>query len=406
MAGPPAARKLRSGRPPGRHLAGVGFSGGLLGYIEPLPPTPRPLDTPFDLRSFASQTSSWLAGPPDGGGVVVSCRVRLARNLHTYSFTPRLTPERATELAEQVRPHLLEASLDGETLWVPMDGASVVMRLVLRERHLISRDLAPVEEGDRPSVGRAVAFGKSESLSVMVIEEDHLRIQSVSPGFELDQAHGAATELDRFLEGRLPYAFHQELGYLTGCPTNVGTGMRASVMLHLPALGLVRSELEKVFTAAQRTGLAVRGLYGEGSRAAGDFYQISNQVTLGRDEVNLIEDLRALVPVIADFERKVREALLQDQRAAVTDRVAKSLALLRTSRSLATEEALAHLSHLRLGMALGLLEEEPLPSLNALGVQIQKGHIQALNADPEDADLLDPSERDELRAGLLRKRLA
>lgn len=364
------------------------------------------MDTPFDLRDFASQTSSWLSGPPDGGDVVVSCRVRLARNLRTFPFTPRLAPERAEELADLVQPHLVDANLDGETLWVPMNGTSVVLRLVLRERHLISRDLAPVEEGDRPTPGRAVAFGKSESLSVMVNEEDHLRIQSVSPGFELDQAQSAATELDRFLERRLPYAFTQDLGYLTGCPTNVGTGMRASVMLHLPALGLVRSELEKVFTAAQRTGLAVRGLYGEGSRAAGDFYQISNQVTLGRDEDNLIEDLRALVPVIADFERKVRQALLEDQRAAVTDRVAKSLALLRTSRSLATEEALAHLSNVRLGMTLGLLDEGPLPSLNALGVQIQKGHIQALNAGPEDTDLLEPSERDELRAGLLRQRLA
>lgn len=361
---------------------------------------------PIDLRDFASQVSSWLSGVPDAGDVVVSCRIRLARNLSSFPFASRLAPERATELAQAVRPHLVDARLDGETRWLPMDDACLVLRLVLRERHLISRDLAPVEEGARKTPGRAVAFGKSERLSVMVNEEDHLRIQSVSSGFELDQAHAAATELDRFLERRLPFAFTPELGYLTGCPTNVGTGMRASVMLHLPALGLVRSELEKVFTAAQRTGLAVRGLYGEGSRAAGDFYQISNQVTLGRDESSLIEDLRALVPVIANFERKVREALLADQRAAVTDRVAQSLAALRTARSLATEPALAHLSNVRLGHTLGLLDGTPLGLLNALGVQIQKGHIQALNGDQDGEGLLEPSERDVLRAGLLRKSLA
>jgi protein arginine kinase len=366
-----------------------------------------PVDaTPIDLREFAGRVSSWLCGAPAAGDVVVSCRIRLARNLRNFHFSPRLAPERAQELAAEVHPHLREARLDGETIWLPMEQASLVLRLVLRERHLISRDLAPVEETDRVRPGRAVAFGKSESLSVMVNEEDHLRIQSVRPGFELDRAQAAATDLDRFLEERLPFAFTKELGYLTGCPTNVGTGLRASVMLHLPGLGLVRSELEKVFTAAQRTGLAVRGLYGEGSRAAGDFYQISNQVTLGRDESSLIDDLRALVPVIADFERKVREALLADQRAAVTDRVAKSLAILRTARSLATEAALAHLSNVRLGHTLGLLDGTPLGVLNELGVQVQKGHIQALNGHENGEALLEPSQRDTLRAGLLRERLA
>ena len=362
--------------------------------------------SPLDTHDFASQVSSWLAGASNQDDVVVSCRIRLARNLRDFPFSPRLSVDRARELAAIVQPILAEAALDGETIWVPMEDTSLVLRLVLRERHLISRDLSPVEDASRVPPGRAVAFGKSESLSVMVNEEDHLRIQSLSSGFEMDSAHEAALQLDRFLERRLPLAFSEELGYLTGCPTNVGTGLRASVMLHLPGLSLVRSELDKVFTAAQRTGLAVRGLYGEGSRAAGDFFQISNQVTLGRDEQSLIDDLRALVPIIADFERKVRKALLADQRAALTDRVTKSLGILRTARSVATDAALAHLSNVRLGHTLGLIQGTRLDLLNTLGVQIQKGHIQALSATNGGEALLDPSQRDSLRAGLLRKRLA
>ena len=362
--------------------------------------------TPIDPRRFAGRVSSWLRNDATDSDVVVSCRVRLARNLQGFPFAARLDAERAKELAEELHPHLVEARFDGETIWVPMEETSLVLRLLLRERHLISRDLAPCDEPLAMPPGRAVAFGDSERLSVMVNAEDHLRIQSVAPGFELDEAWATAEGLDLHLEQRLAFAHTQELGYLTGCPTNVGTGLRASVMLHLPALGLVRTELEKVFTAARRTGLAVRGLYGEGSRAAGDFYQVSNQITLGRSERTLIDDLRSLVPVITSFERRVRQALLTDQRSALQDRVGRSLATLRMSRSLATELALAHLSNVRLGHYLGLLEETPMEVLKELGVQVQKGHIHALNAPGEDDGLLGPAERDALRARLIRQRLS
>jgi protein arginine kinase len=364
------------------------------------------LNISLDPKDLAAQVSPWLR---DGHGpeeIVVSCRVRLARNLAGYPFASRLGPDRARELAEEVRPHLLEAALDGETRWVAMEETSLVLRLVLRERHLISRDLAPAEEGGAPPPGRAVAFGVSEGLSVMVNEEDHLRLQAVRAGFALHEAREAAVDLDRRLESRVAYACDERLGYLTGCPTNVGTGLRASVMLHLPALGMVRSELEKVFTAAQRTGLAVRGLYGEGSRAAGDFYQISNQVTLGRSEDDLVDDLCSLVPVIERFERRVREEMLSSRRGPLRDRVTASLAVLRTSRSLSTEEALAHLSNLRLGVATGLLEGPSPAVLGELGVLVQKGHLQALEEGSDPERLLDPSARDGLRARVLRQRLA
>lgn len=360
----------------------------------------------LDVKRFAGRLSSWLEpGGPDSD-VVVSCRVRLARNVAGYPFSSRLEKERAAELAALLREHLVAARLDGETIWVPMDESPLVLRLILRERHLISRDLAPAEEDGEVLPGRAVAFGASETLSVMVNEEDHLRVQSIAPAFQLERAYKAAQRLDRELESRVPFAFTRELGYLTGCPTNVGTGMRASVMLHLPALSMVRSELEKVFTAAQRTGLAVRGLYGEGSRAAGDFYQISNQITLGRTEGQLVDDLRALVPVIVQFERTVRDALFKEQRAALQDRVSHSVGVLRTALALPTEGALSHLSNVRLGHHLGLAKGPPLRVLNELGVQIQKGHVQALGASNGGSGLIDVSERDRLRASLLRRRLS
>jgi protein arginine kinase len=359
-----------------------------------------------DLPSFAQRACFWLRPLGPDSDVVVSSRVRLARNVEDFPFITRLQADRAIELRDMAREHLVAARLGEETIFVPMEEASPILRLLLRERHLISRDLAPIEDSANTRPGRAVAFGADERVSVMVNEEDHLRIQALAPGLDLDSAWDSASALDRRLEQNIRFAHSRKLGYLTGCPTNVGTGLRASVMLHLPALSLVRSELEKVFTAAQRTGLAVRGLYGEGSRAAGDFYQISNQVTLGRTESQLIDDLRALVPVIVGFERTVRDALFADQRTALADRVARSHGLLRTARSMATDSALAHLSNLRLGMHLGLFDHGDLEVLNVLRVQVQQGHVQALNQDPLSGDPLDASARDQLRAGFLRRQLA
>lgn len=362
--------------------------------------------SPIDAHRLSEHVGSWLAGGAPESDVVLSCRVRLARNLAEYSFIPRLEPRAAEEICEKMRETLVDAKLDGETFFVPMTTASPLLRLMLRERHLISRDLAPSEDGQGSQPGRAVAFGATETVSVMVNEEDHVRLQAIAGGFQLDAAWRRAQAIDRLLESRVQFAYTPKLGYLTGCPTNVGTGLRASVMMHLPGLSLVRPELEKVFAAAQKTGLAVRGMYGEGSRAAGDFYQISNQVTLGRSESQLVDDLAALVPCILEFERKVRSALDREQRAALKDRVSRSIGLLRTARAMQTEAALAHLSNLRLGVHLGLFDGATIALLNELGVQVQKGHVQALSPDRTEGALLEASERDRLRASLLRRRLA
>jgi protein arginine kinase len=372
----------------------------------------------LDPRKFAERLPQWLV--PDGpeADVVVSCRVRLARNVAGYPFVSKLSAERAAELASSLRDRLTSqavaeavraeggASGGEEMVWIDVDEASPLVRLLLRERHLVSRDLAPIPE-ERPSQpGRAVAFARAETHSIMVNEEDHLRLQAMAPGFRLEQAWQRAQALERVLEGSIEPAFDRDVGYLTCCPTNVGTGLRASVMLHLPALGMVRSEIDKVFAAAGRTGLAVRGLYGEGSRAFGDFYQISNQVTLGRSEDQLIAELAELVPAVVRFERTLRENLLRERRAVLVDRVSRAYGLLRTARAMPTDGALAHLSSLRLGLCLGLWSELPADVLARARVQIQKGHIQALHQTEPGGELLELSERDRLRAAYLRRLLA
>ncbi len=360
----------------------------------------------IDCSTFAERLGSWLLPKGPDSDVVVSSRVRLARNVDGYPFITRLGADRAEELCAHLREHLVELALDGETRWVAIQDASPVLCLLLQERHLVSRDLAPSSSKRHGLAGRGVAFGPSETVSVMVNEEDHLRIQGMASGFDLDGAAERSRVVDRWLEERVSFAHDAEYGYLTCCPTNVGTGMRASVMLHLPALGLVRAELEKVFTAAQRTNLAVRGLYGEGSRAAGDLYQISNQITLGRAEGQLLDELRQLIPVIVRFERTVRSQLLEEQRAALRDRVSRSLGMLRAARSMATDAALAHLSNVRLGHYLGLADDQDPEELGRLRVQVQKGHVLALSQKTAEPEVLEANERDRLRAALLRRAFA
>lgn len=358
----------------------------------------------LETNRFVAHLGAWVQTSGPESDVVVSCRTRLARNVKGFPFVGRLESDRAEELCSQLHELLVHDPLDGEMIWAEIPDASTVARLLLQERHLVSRDLAPGDGRRSVRPGRAVAFGELENISIMVNEEDHLRLQSLAAGYALQESWERLRELDLRLEEQVDYAWSEEYGYLTGCPTNVGTGLRASVMLHLPGLGLVRSELEKVFTAAQRTGLAVRGLYGEGSRAAGDFYQISNQITLGCTEEQLLADLSALVPSIIEFERKVRETLVEEQGESLTDRLNRSLTMLRTARSLPTEVGLMHLSNVRLGACLGLISGIHPSELDQAAIQIQKGHLHVISGSPPDTELEGPTERDRQRAAFLRRR--
>src|SRR5208283_4579687 len=246
---------------------------------------------------------------------------------------------------------------------------------------------------------RGVALGPNETVSLMINEEDHMRLQVMRSGFALDEAWQDIDRVDDLLEARVSYAFSDEFGYLTACPTNVGTGMRSSVMLHLPALVLAK-QIEKVFRALQKINLAVRGLYGEGSRASGDFYQISNQITLGKSETAILGEIREVIPQIIDYERKARTTLIRESRQALQDRVSRAYGTLCSATMMTSEETMDLLSSVRLGINLGLLEDLTIPKVNELFIQTQPAHLQKLMGAS-----LDGEERNAARARYLRTQL-
>jgi protein arginine kinase len=233
----------------------------------------------------------------------------------------------------------------------------------------------------------------------MINEEDHLRLQVLRSGFVLEEAWEDIDRLDDLVEQRVSYAFSDEFGYLTACPTNVGTGMRSSVMLHLPALQLTK-QIEKVFRALQKINLAVRGLYGEGTRASGDFYQISNQVTLGKSEADILREIREVIPQIIDYERKARSTLVRESKSLIQDKIARAYGTLRSATMMTSEETMDLLSSVRLGINLSLIEDLTIPTINELFLQTQPAHLQKLQG-----SALDGEERNVARANYLRLKL-
>jgi protein arginine kinase len=335
---------------------------------------------------------TWLAGNGPESDIAICTRVRLARNLQGYPFSPRLGDAEAKELYEFVVKRLQQPGLPGPLLITDLGPVEELDRTVLVERHLISRELA---NGKRPS---GVAVDADESIAIMINEEDHLRVQVFAAGLQLEGAWRRAERLDDALMQRLPMAWSEEFGFLTSCPTNTGTGLRLSVMLHLP--GLVWSEdIDKATNAAQKIHLAVRGLYGEGSRALGDFYQVSNQVTLGRDEGQIQSDVLLAVGRIVQWEREVRTALLQrTARIRTLDRVHRALGTLERAQILTSEEALGCLSAVRFGVEEELVSEFDIAAVNRALLLSQPGHLQR-----HTRELLKPEERDQRRAQLLRE---
>jgi protein arginine kinase len=272
-------------------------------------------------------------------------------------------------------------------------GLSPLDRPSLVDRPLISRELASAEGP------RGVALAPHETVSLMVNEEDHIRLQVMRSGFALDEAWQDIDRVDDLLEQRISYAFSEDFGYLTACPTNVGTGMRSSVMLHLPALVLTK-QIEKVFRALQKINLAVRGLYGEGSRASGDFYQISNQVTLGKSETTILSEIREVIPQIINYERQARNTLVRESRQALQDKVSRAFGTLCNATMMTSEETMDLLSSVRLGINLGLLDDLSIPTVNELFIHTQPAHLQKLMN-----TALDGEERNAARARYLRTRL-
>ena len=347
----------------------------------------------MDLENLTKTSGEWLRGTGPESDIVISSRIRLARNLAAFPFTNRATAHQKGEIEALLRERIAKLELDPTLSYLNVPALSPLDRQLLVERQLISRELA---SADGP---RGVALGPHETVSLMVNEEDHLRLQVMRSGFALDEAWQDIDRVDDLLEQRVSYAFTEEFGYLTACPTNVGTGMRTSVMLHLPALVMIK-HIEKVFRALQKINLAVRGLYGEGSRASGDFYQISNQVTLGKSEVQILNEIREVIPQIIAYERQARSTLTRDNRDLLHDKVQRALGTLQNAMMITSEETMDLLSSVRLGINLGLLEDITIPTVNELFIHTQPAHLQKLMGSALDGD-----EGNAARARYLRTRL-
>jgi len=337
----------------------------------------------MDLNKLARHAGEWLRGTGEDSDIVISCRIRLARNLPDLPFVARCTPAQKTELAEILSEKVLAANIGEGAQYLALDV----------ERHLISNEHAEAEGA------RGVAFDARETASVMVNEEDHLRIQAFHSCFHLEETWAAIDALDDRISKGVEYAFSPELGYLTACPTNVGTGMRASVMLHLPALGMTR-QIEQVVHAVQKMGLVVRGLYGEGTQASGNLCQISNQMTLGKSETEIIENIASTVPTIVTMERKARLALMERTREQLEDKIWRSLGMLRSARLISSGETIEHLSLLRLGVNLGLVERLDCATVNQLFILTLPAHLQKI-----EGKALETKERDVARAHFIRETL-
>src|SRR5256714_6129759 len=332
------------------------------------------------LSDLTNHAGEWLRGSGPMSEIVISSRIRLARNIRGFPFLAKAPRNQRQALEHRLRDTILSAQIAPETLYVDMEQAPEVDRLLLVERHLISKQHATA------TGARGVAIGQDETVSIMVNEEDHLRIQVLRSGLQLEEAWEQISAIDDKLEAKLDFSFHPRFGYLTACPTNVGTGIRVSVMLHLPALKLT-GEIEKVFRAAKDMRLAVRGLYGEGTEATGDFYQISNQTTLGKSEEDIISDFKHLViPKIIDYETHARRTLLNDRTIALDDKVFRALGTLRSARLLGSEEVLFFLSHIRMGLNLNRLKGIELQTINELFLLTQPAHLQKLQGKKLEGD--------------------
>ena len=348
----------------------------------------------MELDDLTHTSGEWLRGTGPEADIVISSRIRLARNLAQFPFLSRADDAMRTEIESLLREHVGQLPLGNPLTYLSVDEMEDLNRRFLVERQLISREHADSQGS------RGVGISSGENVSLMVNEEDHLRIQVLRSGLALDECWNEIDEIDDMLEERVTYAFSEQLGYLTACPTNVGTGIRVSVMLHLPALVMTK-EIQKVFQSLQKIHLAVRGLYGEGSQAMGDFYQISNQVTLGKSELDIIKEVKDVIPNIIGYERRFREALVRENRQDLHDQVSRAYGILKTAQTISSEETMHLLSSVRMGINLGLIDDLAIPTVNELFVHTQPAHLQKLRHTE-----LESGERNIARASYLRERLA
>lgn len=345
------------------------------------------------LHALLSNSGEWLSGDGPHHQIVVSSRVRLARNLRNFSFPGWAKKTERLQILETIKPRVEELPEMQEAYAVYSQDLTALEKQVLVERHLISREHAA------KGVGSAVVMNRRQTLSIMVNEEDHLRMQAIRSGLQLKNVFKMIDKADTELEQRLDFAYHQQLGYLTACPTNVGTGMRASAMVHLPAL-VLSEQINQVIQAVNKIGLAVRGLYGEGTEALGNLFQVSNQTTLGEKEEDIINRLNKVIEQIIEHEQNARQLLLQKRSTTLLDHVGRGYGILRHAHSMNSKEALSHLSSLKLAIDLGFFPEEWRVPVDELFMETQPAHLQKGSQQKLAAE-----ERDALRSDIIRVKL-
>src|SRR5712692_7872981 len=340
-----------------------------------------------------SSAGEWLRGEGPHHQIVISSRVRFARNLRNRAFPGWAKKAERTAILELIKPHVEELTEMQDSFSELLQELSAIEKQVLVERHLISREHAA------KGAGSGVVMNRRQTLSIMINEEDHLRMQSIRSGLQLKNAFKLVDKVDSTLESQLDFAYDPRLGYLTACPTNVGTGMRASAMLHLP--GLVLSELiNQVVQAVSKIGLAVRGLYGEGTEAMGNLFQISNQTTLGEKEDEIISRLTKVVETIIEKEHDSRQVLIQKKSNTLWDQIGRAYGVLTYAHAMSSKEALNLLSIIKLGIDLGAFPEDKRLPIDELFIDTQPAHLQKSSQQKLNAE-----ERDYLRAQIIRERL-
>jgi protein arginine kinase len=352
----------------------------------------------LDLTLLPDGGAGWLDASGDHADVVLSTRVRLARNVQGYAFTGRARDGERLRVLAQVRDAVPLVPSLARSVALRIDEMPLAERRLLHERHLVSKELAGIDTQHPVRSGAAVFL--AEGVGVMVNEEDHLRLQAMRSGFELQSAWALVNALDTELGSRVPYAWHDEFGFLTACPTNTGTGLRASVLIHLPGLVLTK-EIGRVLASLQQMGLTYRGLYGEGSEVVGNFFQVSNQTTLGRSEEELLDILHRVVRTVIEKEEEARRHLLREAGFIIEDKLWRAYGTLRYARSLTFDEAMNFLSGVRLAVGLKLVGGLSVYTLNKLLIECQSAHLAYL-----EGRALTESEANLARARYVREALA
>ena len=348
----------------------------------------------MNINNIGTKVSKWFQDSGESPQVIISSRIRLARNISNHRFTTHCDYQEKDAIISELREAILQTSIGSLAQYVDIATANQLQKELLIERHLISKNLCK-NKGPRGAI-----ISKDEAFTAMLNEEDHLRMQVILPGLKLDQCWEIINRIDTEIENQVKFAFDQRLGYLTACPTNVGTGIRVSLMLHLPALKMTK-QIEKLLNATKEMKLAVRGLFGEGTDALGDFFQISNQITLGVREEDIIEKLtQKLIPKIVEYELVAREHLLCHENSLLEDKIYRARGILENAYLINSKEALFLLSNLRLGINLGKIKDIDIATINELFMLTQPAHLQK-NAGGN----LTPRERDELRAKIIRNRI-